>query len=172
MRVSGVAVVLTILGLTGCGYKVGGTSDLLPSTLKTIAIPAFANNTTRYKLTERLPSALALEFIARTRYRVIADPSQADAILRGAVLNVTAAPTIFDSATNRASGVQVSVFVTLRLVDRATQKELFSRTNMEIKSRYEVSTSEKDYFDESEAALERLSREFARAMVSAILEAF
>ena len=33
-----------------CGYHVGGHADLMPKTIKTIAIPAFGNDTTRYKL--------------------------------------------------------------------------------------------------------------------------
>ena len=41
------------------------------------AIPAFGNKTTRYRLTERLPAAIANEFISRTRYRVVSDPAQA-----------------------------------------------------------------------------------------------
>ena len=39
-----------------------------------------------------LPSAIGREFIARTRYRVVANPNEADAILTGAVTNVMSAP--------------------------------------------------------------------------------
>ena len=73
--------------LTGCGYRVSGHSDLLPTTIKTIAIPAFGNATTRYRLTELMPRSLTREFITRTRYQVVADENDADAVLRGAVLN-------------------------------------------------------------------------------------
>src|ERR1051326_7616092 len=74
-----IALAAAALLLSSCGYHVAGHSDLLPQTIHTIAIPAFSNATTRYKLTERLPEALAREFIARSRYRIVSDPNKADA---------------------------------------------------------------------------------------------
>jgi outer membrane lipopolysaccharide assembly protein LptE/RlpB len=160
------------LSISGCGYHVGGKADLLPATIHTIAIPAFGNVTTRYKLTEMLPAAIGREFIARTRYRVVADPNIADAILTGAVTNVLSAPTIFDQKTGRAAGIQVMVFMNISLVERTSGKVLFKRQGMEIRQRYEVATSQEQYFDESTMALSRLSQEAARHVVSSILEAF
>jgi hypothetical protein len=71
--------------LASCGYHVAGHADLLPKTIHTIAIPAFGNASIRYKLTDQLPEAVKREFIARTHYRIVSDPGQADAILQGAV---------------------------------------------------------------------------------------
>ena len=158
--------------LSGCGYRVGGQADLLPEHVRTIAIPAFGNVTTRYKLTERLPGALTREFITRTRYRIVADPADADAVLSGSVVNYMSAPTIFDQATGRAAGIQVSVFLNLTLTDRKTGNVLYQRNNFEARQRYEVSIEQREYFDESDVALDRLSREVARLVVSTVLEAF
>ena len=71
---------------TGCGYHVSGRSDLLPASIKTIAIPAFGNITGRYRLTDLMARSLTREFINRTRYQVVADENQADAVLKGAVV--------------------------------------------------------------------------------------
>lgn len=164
--------VLGAVVLSGCGYRVGGQADLLPGHVRTIAIPAFGNVTTRYKLTERLPGALTREFITRTRYRIVADPNEADAVLSGSVVNYMSAPTIFDQATGRAAGIQVSVFLNLTLTDRKTGTVLYQRNNFEARQRYEVSIEQREYFDESDVALDRLSREVARLVVSTVLEAF
>lgn len=160
------------LGCWSCGYHVSGKADLLPKTLHTIAIPAFENATVRYRLTDRLPEALSREFIARTRYQVVPDPNEADAVLRGAVINYVSYPTVFDQRTGRASGLQVSVILQVRLIERATGKLLFFRPGFEMKQRYEFSIDPKAYFDESETATDRLSRDVARKVVSAILENF
>ena len=164
-------LVLVLPALAGCGYHVAGHSDVLPSTLHTIAIPSFGNLTTRYKLAERLPGAIGREFIERTRYRVIADPNKADAILRGAVINFFSGPTIFDPTTGRAAGVLV-VVLQLTLTERTTGKVLYTRPSVEFRERYEVSIEQTAYFDESEPALERLSREVARQVVSSVISAF
>lgn len=156
----------------GCGYHVAGRADLLPKTLHTIAIPAFGNNTIRYKLSDRLAAAVTREFISRTRYQVIPDESAADAVLRGGVINLMAFPTTFDTTTGRAAGVQMSVFLQLNLQERATGKLLYTNPNMEVRERYEISVDPVAYFEESDTAMDRLSKSVAQAIVSAILEAF
>ncbi len=158
--------------LSGCGYHVAGKADLLPKDIKVIAIPAFGNVSTRYKLAERLPGDLTREFIARTRYQVVADPNQADAVLYGSVINLFSGATVYDPQTNRASGAQIIVVLQLTLQDRHTGKVLFSRPNMDFRERYEISVDPKVYFDESDAALARLSRDVARSVVSAVVENF
>lgn len=158
--------------LSGCGYHVGGKSDLLPKSIQTIAIPAFKNLTVRYRLSDRLAGAITREFIARTRYQIITDPTQADAVLSGTVLTFTAYPTIFDPATGRAAGVQIQVNLQLALTERATGKVLFSRASYDFRERYEVSVDQTQYFEESGQALDRLSRDVARTILSSILEAF
>ena len=171
-RGSASGILALLLVTSGCGYHVAGKGDLLPKTIRTIAIPAFGNASTRYKLTELMPAAITREFISRTKYQVIPDPSQADAVLRGAVTNFISYPTVFDPATGRASTVQLSVFLRVTLTERATGKVLFERTSMEVKERYEISVDPKAYFDESEAALQRVSRDVSRSVVSAVLENF
>ena len=155
-----------------CGYHVGGRADLLPKTVHTIAIPAFTNITTRYKLTDRLPEAISREFIGRTRYRVVSDPDSADAILRGSVVSYASYPTIFDPITGRAAGVELHVTLQVSLIERATGKVLFTRPGFEVRERYEISVDASQYFEESDTALNRVSRQVARQVVTAILENF
>src|ERR1043165_4538234 len=100
---------ILLLVLSGCGYHVSGHADLLPKNIKTIAVPAFGNVTTRHKLADRISAEVTREFIQRTRYAVVADPAKADAVLPGPVTNFVSYPTTYDSATSRASGAQVVV---------------------------------------------------------------
>lgn len=155
-----------------CGYHLAGRADLLPKTIHTVAIPAFGNVTTRYKLTDRLPEAISREFIGRTRYRVISNADQADAVLRGAVISYTSFPTIFDVKTGRASGVDLHVILQVSLTERATGKVLYNRPSFEVRERYEISIDPSQYFEESDDALNRVSRSVAQQVVTGILENF
>lgn len=170
MRFAALAAVAALAA--GCGYRVAGRADLLPKELHAIAIPAFANATTLYTLTQSLPQAIGREFIRRTRYRIVADPAQADATLEGAVLQYFSYPTVFDARTGRASGVQMILVLDIKLRDVRTGAILFQRPAMQVQNHYEISSDQTAYFEESDAALERLSGEVARAVVSAILENF
>jgi len=159
--------------MTACGYHVAGKADLVPKTVHTIAVPAFGNATVRYKLSDLLPEAISRELIARTRYQVVNDPTQADAILRGTVINYFAFPTLIDQAIGRTSGLQINVRMDVSLVERSTGKVIFSRPNFEAHERYELSvTNNSQYFDESGAAVERLSKDVSRDVVTSILENF
>jgi len=166
------ALAAVLLLATGCGYHVAGRGDLIPSHIGTIAIPAFGNATTRYRLTESLPLAIGREFLSRTRYRVTAEPEQADAVLTGTVVSYVSAPTVFDPDSGRAFGIQVNVALNVRLVERETGTVLFERTGMQVQDRYEISVDQAAYFDESDAALDRISAVVAENVVSAVLEDF
>lgn len=161
-----------VFTLTGCGYHIAGHADALPPAVQTIAIPAFGNLTNRYRLSERIPGAVAREFISRTRYRVVGDPKDADAVLTGAVSNYMSFPNVTDPTTGRAFGIQISVIMQLTLTEQKTGKVLFTRPSLEFRQRYEIAADQSAYFEESDVALDRLSRDVARWLVSSVLEAF
>jgi hypothetical protein len=171
---AGVAIALGLLTLgllTSCGYHVADTTNALPKNIQTIAIPGFSNVTTVYKVTDMLSEAMTREFISRTKYHITADPTTADATLQGSVTQVFTFPTVYDPVTFRAANVEVHLNLRIRLVDK-TGKPLFDRPSMEVRERYEVSVDPTVYFDESEFAMRRLSKDVAKTVVSAILENF
>ena len=165
-------LLLWLLTGAACGYRVGGQGTALPPDLKVIAIPAFENQTTWMRLEQRLTAAVMREFIHRTRYRVVGEEEQGDAVLHGTVLRVNTAPVIFDPATGRASAVQVTVNLRVELRDRRTKKVLFARSNYTFREQYEITSDLDSFFEERNPALDRLGRDFAASLVSAILENF
>ncbi len=170
--------VFTVLaGLMGCGYHTAGRGDLIPITVKTIAVPAFDNATTRYKLTDQMAEAVAREFIARSRYRVVPNPDTADAVLNGSVLNYTSNATVTDPVSGRQAVVELHVYLRITLTERTTGKVLFTRPYMEVRERYQIAASDapfdqKNYFEETDVAIRRAAEQTARQVVSSILENF
>ncbi|HUP02399.1 MAG TPA: LptE family protein [Bryobacteraceae bacterium] len=156
----------------GCGYRVGGQSDLMPKAVHTIAIPPFRNATVRYRLASLLPEDIAREFNSRSHYVIVTDVSKADALLQGSLAAYNAYATVTDPVTGRATMYQVEATLDLTLTDRRTGKVLFSRRGQEFWDRYEVALDPNEYFDESSTAMQRVSRSVARAVVTAILQGF
>jgi hypothetical protein len=155
-----------------CGYHAGGRAVLIPDTVHTISVSAFGNATVRNTLARLLPAEITREFHTRTRYTIVSDPAQADAVLTGALTNFNTMGTTTDPATGRATSAQVVVTLQITLTDRHTGKVLYSHQNYEFRERYEVATDPKAYFDESGTAIQRVARDVAHSVVSAILEAF
>lgn len=164
--------VCLLIVLSSCGYHVAGKADLVPKSIQTIAIPAFATGTSRYKLVDILPQAIGTEFLTRTRFKVVNDPTQADAVLQGNVMAAYANPNVNDPNTGVSISVRVTVVLAVKLVERNTGKVLYSRTNWVMHQDYAAAPDPHQLFDESGPAFDRLSRDVARDLVSAVVENF
>ncbi len=167
-----VAVLALVVVASGCGYHVAGRGSRLPADWKTIAIPALANRTTRYRIEQRLTEALIREFLARTGYHIVQDENAADAVLHGEVTAIETSGVLFDTSTGRATTMLVTLRVSARLIDRATQKPVYQNPNFVFRDEYEISADPASFFEEADPALGRMAHDFAAALVSAILENF
>jgi hypothetical protein len=165
------ALALLCGSLAGCGYHTGGHAVLIPQSVKTIAVEPFQNNTVRFKLARLLSDNIAQELVTRTKYRIVSDPKDADAILRGTLISFTSYG-IASDPSGHATGAQAIVTVAVSLTERATGKVLYSNPAVVFRERYEVTSDPQQYFDESGTAIQRLSRDVARTTVTGMLSAF
>lgn len=158
--------------LSGCGYRPAGQGTRLPADLHVLAVPVFINQTQTYRIEQTLTKDVVREFIDRTRYRVTAGSSEsADATLKGTVIGAHTAPLTYDAQSGRISSAVVSITVKISLVDR-NGGVLFENPNYIFRQQYQVSREVTSFFSEEEPALQRISQDFARTLVSDILEAF
>jgi len=157
---------------TGCGYHTAGHAVQLPENVKTIAVPAFKNETSTYRIEQMLTASVVREFTTRTHYRILNAPSEeADATLTGTVLSTTASPLAYDTSSGRAASVLVVVSMRVSLSDR-NGKVLYQNPAYLFREQYEVSQDLQTFFEEDSPAFRRLSQDFARTLVSNILEGF
>ena len=161
-----------MLATIGCGYHTAGHAVQLPENVKTIAVPAFVNETATYRIEQLLTSSVVREFTMRTHYHILNDPSDAaDATLRGTVLSASSSPLTYNSATGQAASVLVVVSMRVSLTDRQG-KVLYQNPSYLFREQYEVSQDLTSFFEEDSPAFRRLSQDFARTLVSNILEGF
>ena len=161
-----------ITALAGCGYHTAGHSSRLPQNLHVLAVPMFVNQTQTYRVEQLFTRDVVREFIERTRYRVVNESGEtADATLRATVLSAQTAPLTYDPQTGRISSALVTVSLKVSLVDRGG-RVLFDNPNFTFREQYQVSREVTSFFAEETPALQRMSRDFARTLVSDVLEAF
>jgi outer membrane lipopolysaccharide assembly protein LptE/RlpB len=166
-----IALLILLFG-TACGYHTAGHTVSLPSNVQTISIPAFVNQTQTYKIEQKLTAAVVREMVTRTHYHILNEPSDsADATLRGTVVSTSTSPLTYDSQNGRASSALVVVTARVTLTDRQG-KILYENPSYLFREEYQVSQELSSFFEEDSPALERLSREFARTLVSNVLEGF
>jgi outer membrane lipopolysaccharide assembly protein LptE/RlpB len=167
-----VAALVIAFFASACGYHVAGRGNSLPVEWKTVAVPALVNKTTTYRIEQRLTEAVVHEMLARTHYRIVSDEKHADAVLHGEVTSVETSALLFDTTTNRATAMLVTVRMAVRLVDAGSHKPVYENNDFLFREEYEISTDIPSFFEEQGPALGRLSRDFAAALVSALLENF
>lgn len=160
----------------GCGYALAGRGSFLPSHIRTIGIPTFTNRTTVFNVETLLTQQVRSEFIGRGKYTVLPEAGNVDAQLVGEIGSITIQPASF-TPNQLASRYVITMTARIELRDMRANEVLWENPAVVFTQEYEA-TSGKDaldpaaFFGQDANALDRLSVEFARAIVSAILEAF
>ena len=76
------------------------------------------------------------------------------------------------STRARAAGVQVQTILAVTLTQARNAAVIYTNPSLDFRQRYEISTDPLAYFDESASAFDRLCRDVAASVVTAILENF
>jgi hypothetical protein len=176
LRSALVAVVLSgAAGLSGCGYSLAGRGSFLPAYIKTIGLPLFLNHTPVFDIDRILTDRVRTELIGRGRYRVEARATNVDAVLSGEIISITLAPAGVNQQ-QQATRYVITIVAKIEFKDLKTNKVIWSNPALPYSEEYPItSTISADagaFLGQNANAQERLASEFARAIVSAILESF
>ena len=165
------ALLLSVCGYTEC-YKPAGRGDGLPKHIKTLAIPPFQNPSLRYKVEQRFTSAMMDEALRRARsLNVVSTPEGADAVMLGTIKNFIFRPVLLDDL-GRARVFEIAVIAGVTVRDQTKNKIIFENQNYVFRGEYEISGDPKTFFNEEGPATDRLARDFAKSVISTILEGF
>jgi hypothetical protein len=165
------ALLFSVCGYTEC-YKPVGQGGGLPKNIKTLAVPAFQNPSLRYKVEQRFTSAVIDEALRRSRsLNVVSTPEGADAVLLGTIKNFSFRPVLLDDV-GRARLFEVTITVGVTVRDQTKNKIIFDNPSYVYRGEYEISGDPKSFFSEEGPAVDRLARDFAKSVISTILDGF
>jgi outer membrane lipopolysaccharide assembly protein LptE/RlpB len=161
-----------VLFMASCGYTLVGTgASALPPNVKTVWVPTFINDTTVVGVEQNLTDAVLRELSARGRLKPSKDRTQADSDLNGRLTSLSVSPVRFDT-NGIAVEYQVTVTAVLTLVDRTTDKPIFTEPSFVFRQPYVVPGSSRSYYDREREAILALAQPFAQSLVTTILEGF
>ena len=174
---------LLVLSLSnGCGYALAGHGSFLPEYIKQIGIPPFANQTSYFDIAQILTDKVRTEFIGRGRYKILPEAAGADAVLTGTITSISILPAAF-GAQQQASRYTITVTANIELRDARENKVLWSNPAVAVRDEIDSTgaavsndpaapVDPSAFFNQETSAVQRVGDEFARSVVSAILEAF
>jgi outer membrane lipopolysaccharide assembly protein LptE/RlpB len=156
--------------LAGCGYRLRGTGSSLPPRIRTMSVPMFKNQTTRFELDVKLTRAVINELVARGRVSLSADPAAADAVLEGEIIGFTANPIGFSGA-NQADKYNITVTAKVTLREKSSAEPLFANPSFVYQQEYDVPPGSSFESVQTEA-IDKIAEKFAHSLVVSILEGF
>jgi len=158
--------------VTGCGYHTAGSATHIPGNVRTLAVPVFATHAQAYHSEMALTQAVARELNTRTRYRVLtSNTDAADAVLSGTILTQTSVPLTYDSSSGETSSYLVTITVKVVLTARGG-RVLYQNDALSYREQYQSTQDLSGFIREDPAAVNRLARDFAHALVGDMLESF
>ena len=168
-------------GLAGCGYTLAGRGSFLPDYIRTLGVPMFGNRTPYSPMEQYFTEKVRVEFQSRGRYQVVPSDTGVDGVVRGDVLSIGLAPAGF-GPSQQASRYRFTVVISVSFSDLTQKKVLWENPSLSFSDEYELASAASvglaasagagAFIDQERAAIDRLTTDFARSVVSAIMEAF
>ena len=166
-----VALLLLTCSFKEC-YKQAGKGDALPQHIKTLAIPPFQNVSLRYKVEQRFTSAMIDEVLRRQRaLQVVSKAEGADAVMLGTIKQFAYRGVLLDDY-GRARVFEVTIVAGITVKDQTKNKILYDNQNYIFKTEYEITGDPNTFFNEEGPAVERLARDFAKSVLTMVMEGF
>jgi hypothetical protein len=171
-----IVLVVAVAMTSGCGYSLAGRGAFLPAHIKRIGVPMFANNTPVFQIEQKITAKVLAELIGRGRYEVKPNREDVDAVMIGEILAISIAPAAFNDQ-QQATRYAITLVAKIEFRDLKTDKVLWSNPSLVFSEQYDVTTTQtavdpNAFLGQNVNAMERLASEFARTVVSAILESF
>jgi outer membrane lipopolysaccharide assembly protein LptE/RlpB len=171
-------VALALFAVSGCGYHTLGSAAHMPDTVHTLAVPIFKNKTQSYHTEVPMTQAVVREFTDRTRLSVESESGDgADATVKGTIISESVQPLTYRTETTSVQAGQttsvtssflVTINVNVVVTDR-DQRVLYQHNNYVFHEQFETTADLTSFIEEDSPAVQRLSRDFAQALVSDIL---
>jgi len=165
------AAITVAASLAACGYRLAGQSVALPEGVEAVGIPTFINQTNRPDLEQRITEQVTAQFSKRGRVRIMADEEGADAVLLGTILTYITNPVVI-SEQGRASRYEIRITASVVLREARTDRLLWQDDHHLFRGQYDVPATTDASVDQEIVAIDEVARDFARSVVTSILEGF
>lgn len=163
---------ILFLALSGCGYHNAGSATHIPAGVRTLAVPIFTTHAQAFHTEMAFTQAVVRELDTRTRYNVLNSASpDADATLAGTIVSQTVAPLTYDASSGETSSYLLTITARV-LLSSHDGRVLYQNDALVFREQYQSTQDLNGFIQEDSAAVRRVSQDFARTVVSDMLESF
>lgn len=131
--------VLLVLFLAGCGYSfVGGGASTYPQ-IRSVYVDTFTNRTSEANADNIFRTAFSSQIVQSGHFKLVASRGEADAVFRGSILSLQAAPLAYRTS-NLTAEDRITVTMELFFEDRQSGRIIWSNTSFVGTGDYPVTT--------------------------------
>lgn len=178
-----ISLVVALLGsllvgglLTGCGYSLVGKGSNLPEDIRQVFVQPLDNDTSRSQVEQILTQAIISELVTRRRFELVNNVEDADAVLRGKVTDFTVRPVSFDAqGLGNSYEILITTDMSFERPARGGDTEpesIWENSRYLFRQDYPLEEGDAAYFDRENLAIEETADDFAKTLVTDILEGF
>lgn len=177
MRPAASATLLAFaLAVSSCGYALAGRGTLADPSVRRVGVPLFKDATGKPGLDQKITQKVIAELLRRGRFEVVQDATGVDALVDGQLLAYRAEPIGFSAtggaqARTEANRYAVVLTAKVRYAKLGATESIWESEAFSSRDEYDIGEAE-TFFDREDQAIERLSTNFAKNLVAAMLEAF
>jgi Lipopolysaccharide-assembly len=167
-------VALALLG-SSCGYALVGKGVTSDPSIRRIGVPMFRDGTGRAGLDQKVTQRVIEELLKRGRFDVVQESAGVDAVVDGELISYVAVPIGFSDeggARTQPNRYSVTLTARVRYAKPGQTEAIWENEAFAFRDEYDVADDPSAFFNQEEQALDRLSTQFARSLVAAMLEAF
>jgi hypothetical protein len=178
------AALLPALLISGCGYALVGRGVMTDPSIKKIGVPPFRDTTGKAGLHQKITAAVTQELLKRGRFEVVSDTKEVDAVVDGELVAYRVTPVGYSqvggptpapgaAVTTEASRYDITLSAKVKYAKVGAEEPIWSNESFLFRDEYDLGSAEGGgLFDREDQAIDRLSEDFARSLVAAMLEAF
>lgn len=170
-----IALVVLLGTLAGCGYSLEGRGITTDPSVKRIGVPLFRDQTGRVDLDARVTEQVIGELLKRGRFTVVKEATGVDAVVIGEILAFDVVPINFTASGEVTEATRYAITLTAKVTYRKVgqTEPIWENSRFSFRDEYDLDDSNsQNFFDQEELSVERLAEQFARSLVSTMLEAF
>ena len=175
MRLLPVLLVAAIAA-SACGYALAGRSSRLPEHIRRIGVPMFQNESSTPDLDRVVTEAVQRELRTRGQYIVVSESTGVDAVLTGTIRPLDVKVAAFTDQ-RLASAYSITLRASVEFKDVKDSKVSCCPGGVGVTEQFDLRGSSaindpSALFTQDANARERMAREFAKILVSQILESY
>lgn len=160
--------------LSSCGYALVGRGTVIDPSIRRIGVPTFKDATGKSGLDQKVTQKVIEELLKRGKFDVVPDRAGVDALVEGEIVAYEARPVGFagQRGANEASRYGITLKAKVSFTKTGQAEPIWSSDAYSFRDEYDIGNDPATYFDREEQAVERLTTNFGRNLVAAMLEAF